>query len=128
MTTALDHLLWLQNIPLKLHCTVQNEESTGLTLVNFSRWRVTLLIYVLTYQWVGQCVPITATASSPWQLMEQVQFSSSPPGSQGRVYPQSSNSNVLSCFLILQSSLPGYAFWQVSSGDWLIHTSKACLL
>ena len=87
-----------------------------------------LLIYVLTYKLVGQPVPISATASSPWQLTERVQFSSSPPGLQGRVYPQSSSSNVLSHFLVLQSSLPGYTLWQVSSGNWLIHTSKACLL
>ena len=59
--------------------------------------------------------------------MEKVQFSSSPPGSQGRVHPQSSGSNVLSYFLVLLSSLLGNTFQQVSSGDWLIHALKAHL-
>ena len=79
------------------------------------------------YYSVGQPIPFTVTASSPWQLTEKVQFSSSPPGLQGRVYPQGSSSNVLNCFLVLLSSSPDFTFWRVPSGDWLVHASKACL-
>ena len=123
----LDHLLWLQNTPSKLHCTVQNEDSTDSTLVNFFHRQVMLLIYILTYYLVGQPIPFTLTASSPLQLTERVQFSSSPPESQGRVYPQGSSSNVLNCFLVLPSLPPGFTFWQVPSGDQLVCAPKACL-
>ena len=113
-------------VPLKLYCNVPNEESTALTLVNFCP-SMGYISYLHTHVQIGWPTYLNhCNWQQPLAVDRKVQFLSSPPGLQGRVYPQSSQSsnfNVLSYSHVLLWLLLSYTLWWVSSGDCLIYAS-----
>ena len=129
-STAILLLHWTISWDCKIslsNCTVQNEKSAGSTSVNFfpSAGHIT---YLRTHVQIGwPTCSNHCNCQQPLAVNGKSSVFKFTPGLQGRVYPPSSSSNVLSCFLILLSSLLGYTFWRVSSGNWPIHPLKAHL-